>query len=124
MTATRALTLAFAIGRIGFGAGLAGPPSALATRWIGADAKRRPVQVAVRGLAARDVALAAGVVHAVGGSGSTRPWLAACVGSDLADIAASLAAGDSLPPNARWGTVALAGASAAAGAALLAADRA
>ncbi len=39
-----------------------------------------------------------------------------------ADIAASIAAGESLPGRARWGTVALAGASAAAGVALLAAD--
>ena len=36
-----------------------------------------------------------------------RPWLAACVACDAADIASTLAAGGALPPRARWGTVAL-----------------
>jgi hypothetical protein len=121
---TGALTLAYALGRVCFGAGLLGPPRWMATRWIGPDAGRRPVQTAVRGLAARDIAIAVGLADAVRREAPARPWLAASVGSDLADIAATLAAGDSLPERARWGTVALAGASAAAGAALLAAESA
>ena len=121
---TGALTLAYALGRVCFGAGLLGPPRALATRWLGPDAERPPVQAAVRGLAARDIAIALGMADAVRRRAPARPWLVASIGGDLADIAATLAAGDSLPERARWGTVALAGASAAAGAALLAAEAA
>jgi hypothetical protein len=52
------------------------------------------------------------------------PWLALTIGSDLTDIAATLAVpAGKLPDNARWGTVALAGAAAAGGAALLVAAK-
>jgi hypothetical protein len=43
------------------------------------------------------------------------------VAGDVADIAATLVAGSSIPTRARWGTLGLAGASALAGAALAAA---
>lgn len=122
MTRTRQLTLAFAAGRSAFGLALLGPPSWAAERWIGPDAKRRPVGVAMRGLAARDLLLALGTADAVRRGGMVRPWLAATVAGDLADIAASLAARDSLPRRSRWATPALAGASAAAGIALAVAD--
>ena len=49
-----------------------------------------------------------------------RPWLVGCLVCDLADIASTLAAGAALPARARWGTVALAGSAAIAGAALTA----
>jgi hypothetical protein len=122
MTRTRQLTLAFATARAGFGLALLGPPGWAAERWIGPDARRRPVQVALRGLAARDLLLALGTANAVRRGGSARTWLAAAVAGDLADIGASLAAGDSLPKRSRWGTPALAGTSAAAGIALALAD--
>ncbi len=78
--------------------------------------------VAVRGLGARDVTLALGAIDAVRRDGAVVPWLVAAVAGDLADIAISLVAGDSLPKQARWGTPALAGASAAAGTALALTD--
>lgn len=118
MTRTRQITIAFALGRVAFGAGLLGPPRALATRWLGPDAERPAAQVAVRGLAARDIALALGAVDAARRSASTRPWMAAAAACDLTDVAATLAAGDALPRRARLGTVALAGLSALAAAAL------
>ncbi len=107
-------TIPFALGRIAFGAGLIAAPDRVASGWLPGDAGRPGTQVAVRGLGARDVALAAGVIA----SGRKRPWLIACLACDLADIAATLAAGDALPPRARWGTVALAGSAAVIGAAL------
>jgi hypothetical protein len=109
-------TIVFALGRIAFGAGLIAAPARVAGGWLPDDAGRPGAQVAVRGLGARDVALAAGVVLA----DRKRPWLIACLACDLADIAATLAAGEALPPRARWGTVALAGSAAAVGAVLTA----
>jgi hypothetical protein len=108
--------LAFALGRIAFGVGLIVAPDRVASGWLPDDAARPGTQVAVRGLGARDVALAAGVAVA----GDKRPWLIACLACDLADIAGTLAAGEALPPRARWGTVALAGSAAVAGAVLVA----
>ena len=122
MTRTRQLILAYSAGRIAFGLALLGPASWAAARWIGPDAERRPVGVAMRGLAVRDVAVAAGAIDAVRRDGAVTPWLVAAAASDVADIAISLAAGDSLPKSARWGTPALAGSSAAAGAALALAE--
>ena len=122
MTRTRQLILAYSAGRIAFGLALLGPASWAASRWIGPDAERRPVGVAMRGLAVRDVAVAAGAIDAVRRDGAVTPWLVAAAACDVADIAISLAAGDSLPKSARWGTPALAGSSAAAGAALALAE--
>jgi hypothetical protein len=121
---TGAVTLVYALSRIAFGVALLGPPRVVATRWIGPDAERRPVQAAVRGLAARDIAIAVGMADAVRRSAPARPWLLALIGGDLADIAGALAAGDSLPERARRGTVVLAGAGAVAGVGLLAAEAA
>lgn len=121
MTRTRQTALAFAAGRGAFGAGLIAAPARLAAGWIGGDAERRPPQVAIRGLGARDVAIAGGTVVATIAGQPLRPWLAAAAACDLSDIAVTYAAGDTLPGRARIGTVALAGVSALAGAALIAA---
>jgi hypothetical protein len=109
-------TIPFALGRIAFGAGLLAAPERVAAGWLPGDAARPGTRVAVRGLGARDVALATGVALAA----RKRPWLIACLACDLADIGATLAAGEALPSRARWGTVALAGAAAAVGAGLIA----
>jgi hypothetical protein len=74
--------------------------------------------VAIRGLGARDVALAGGTIAAALGGSQIRPWLLAGIACDLSDIGATLAAGDALPERALPGTIALAGISALAGAAL------
>lgn len=103
-----------------FGVGLIVAPERVAAGWLGEDARQRPAQVAIRGLGARDVALASGTVLAARQGSGLRPWLVGCVACDLTDMAATLAAGDALPARARWGTVALAGAAAALGAALAA----
>ena len=112
--------IAFALGRIAFGVGLVAAPQKVASGWLAEDAQRPPTQVAIRGLGARDVALAGGAVLAARDGAALRPWLIGCVVCDLADIASTLAAGAALPARARWGTVALAGSAAIAGAALTA----
>jgi len=114
--------LVFAAGRGLFGIGLAVVPGKLASGWIPDDAGRDQTQAILRGLGARDIALAGGTIAAVLSDEDTRPWLISAMACDAADIAAAFTAGDSLPPRARWGTLALAGAAVAAGAALVAAE--
>jgi hypothetical protein len=58
-------TIPFALGRIAFGAGLLAAPERVAAGWLPGDAGRPGTQVAVRGLGARDIALA-GAAAAVG----------------------------------------------------------
>ena len=71
-------------------------------------------------MGARDVALSAGTLAALGDRDALRLWIAGALLSDLGDVAATIATpGAALPRNARWGTVALGGGSAAAGLALL-----
>ena len=121
MPSTRTLAAAFALGRLVFGVGLLAHPDRVAAGWVGPDAARAPVQVVIRGLGARDMAISAGALAALDDDDRLAHWIAAAIACDLSDIAATLAApADALPGNARWGTVALAGAAAAAGAGLLA----
>ena len=120
MSRIQTLVIAFAAGRGAFGVALYAAPERVAAGWLGSDAERHPTQIAIRALGARDVALAAGTVVAARSGKGLRGWLGAAMGSDISDIVATLIAdGDRLPRNARWGTVALAGVSVAAGAALL-----
>jgi hypothetical protein len=121
MSQVRQLAIAFAAARGGFGVGLMAAPAKVASGWIGDDAGRAASKVAVRGLGARDLALAGGTVAAALNGSALRPWLIAAMACDLSDIAATFAAGDAVPERARPGTVALAGISVLAGAALTAA---
>jgi len=114
------LTVAFAAGRTAFGIALLAAPSRVGESWLGPVAGERPVHIALRGLGARDIALAAGAARAASRGEGLRPWLIGTAAGDLADLGATLAAGDSIPSRARWGTLALAGGSALAGAALAA----
>jgi len=107
----------FAAGRLAFGIGLIAAPGKVADGWIGADARRPATTLVIRGLGARDVALSVGALGARDDPARLAGWVAAAIGCDLADIAITLATPeDALPANARWGTVALAGVSALAGA--------
>jgi hypothetical protein len=124
MANTRHATAAFAASRIAFGAGLVAAPGTVAGRWLGDDAQRDPVKVAIRGLGARDIALSVGALATLDDPDRLATWLAVTILSDLTDMAATLAVpAGRLPDNARWGTVVLAGAGAAVGAALLAAAK-
>jgi hypothetical protein len=122
MLSTRRLITAFALGRLAFGLGLMARPENVASGWIGKDAQRGAVKIVLRGLGARDVALSAGALAALGEEDRLAHWIAAAIGCDLSDVVSTLAAPpDALPGNARWGTVALGGGAALTGALLLAA---
>lgn len=123
MPSTQRLIAAFALGRIAFGVGLIAAPERVASGWIGEDARRRAVKIAVRGLGARDVALSAGALAFARDGDAARPWLLSAVACDCADVAATIAAGDAIPERARVGTLVLAGGSALVGAALAGAVR-
>jgi hypothetical protein len=89
------LARAIAAGRLGFGIGLLASPEQLTRRWIGADAKRVPTQVAVRGLGGRDLAIGAGGLLSRGVE--QQRWLAAGIAADATDLASTLAAGAEVP---------------------------
>ena len=118
MTPTRKLAMAFAAARGIYGVALVAVPGRIGTSWLGDDAGRRAVHVPLRGLGARDVALSAGTIDAALRGRSLLPWLLGSLGCDLTDLAATLLARDAVPERARRGTLALAGGSAAAAAAL------
>jgi hypothetical protein len=114
----RSLGRAVAVGRIGFGLGLILAPERVTGPWLGRDARRAGTRVAARGLGARDVGLGAGALAA--GEDALAVWLAAAVAGDLADLTATLAAGDSLPLSGRLLVGALAAGGAGLGAVALA----
>ena len=121
MNLANRFTVTFAAGRMAFGLALIALPERVGASWLGTAGTQPAVHVALRGLGARDIGLAAGAAWAASSEGAVRPWLVATVAGDLADLAATLAAGDAVPSRARSGTLALAGASALVGAALTAA---
>lgn len=107
-----------AAGRIGFGAALVLAPERVTARWLGRDSSRASVQVASRGLGARDVVLGVGVL--VSPPTQLVPWVAAAIVADTADLVATLAAGRSLPRDGRVLVSLLASGGAALGAVSLA----
>ena len=124
MDRTRTLTALFALGRLAFGAGLMASPARLASGWLGSDAERPPVKIAVRAVGARDVAHSAGSLVVLGDRDAPLPWIAGTLLPDLCDVTDTIATpGVDHPRNERWGTVALGGGSALAGLALLRAAR-
>ena len=120
MTASQ-LTIGYGALRIAYAAALLAAPARTVRPWLGDVAQHDGATVAVRGLGARDLALSTGAVACAASGRSPRAWLAACAASDVADLAATLAAdGSRLPSRAKLGTVAAAGTFAAIGAALAA----
>jgi hypothetical protein len=107
--------------RIAYGAALAVAPVRTTRSWLGADAARPAAGVALRALGAREIALHAGAVAAAVAGQPVRPWLAASIGGDCADIASTFAAdGTQLPDSSALKTLAVAGGSAAISAVVLA----
>jgi hypothetical protein len=114
----RDLALWHARGRQLVGAAFVLAPGLAGRVWIGNDASRRPVKVLARAFGARDLALGLGVVIALDRGAPVRGWIEAGVLSDSIDTAASLLAGNSIPPAIRWPCVALGAGSAVVGALL------
>jgi hypothetical protein len=115
MNSASTLARGIAIGRVGFGVALLSAPARSTSAWLGrSDAGRTGTAVVVRGLGARDLALGAGTLAA---SPDALPlWVAASMAGDLADLTATLAAGDGIPRSGRIAVGALAAGAVALGA--------
>ena len=98
------------------GLGLIAKPDLIAGLWVGRPTFRAPARVLARGLGIRDIALGVGLLAALGGRGSPRPWLIAGTIADAADMAITIAESDSLPATAVPIVVAAGGSGAALGA--------
>ncbi|HEX6582598.1 MAG TPA: hypothetical protein VF056_03275 [Thermoleophilaceae bacterium] len=114
----REVALLHARGRIAVGAAFVLFPGLAGRMWIGSNAARRPVKVLARAFGARDLAIGLGIVIALDRGTPVRGWIEAGVLSDAIDTAATLLAGDSIPPAIRWPCVAFGAGSAAQGALL------
>jgi hypothetical protein len=109
----RELALWHARGRQLVGAAFVVLPGLAGSAWIGSDARRRPVKVLARAFGARDLAIGLGTAIALDRGAPVRGWIEAGALSDGLDTAASLLAGNSIPPAIRWPCVALGAGSAA-----------
>ena len=121
MSSTRKFAIGFAVGRVAYAGALIVAPRQAGGPWLGEAVERGGGRVAARALVARDALIALGLAAAAVTNAPLRPWAAALVASDLADIGATLADREHLPKQAAPGTVAVAGTAALAGAALFAA---
>jgi hypothetical protein len=110
--------LAHARARIAVGAAFVLFPGLAGRMWIGSPAASRAVKVLARAFGARDLAIGLGVVIALDRGTPVRGWIEAGALSDGIDTAASLLAGDSIPPLIRWPAIAVGAASTATGVSL------
>ncbi len=108
--------------RVAYGAALLIAPGKVAgNRWLGPGARQPAAVVALRGLGAREVAVHGIALAALARGGPVRPWLAASVLGDFADIGSAFLSRDGLPDGSAAATAAVAGGSAALTAAVAAA---
>jgi hypothetical protein len=121
MSRARQAAVAVAALRVAYGAALLITPSRTTKRWLGPDGQRAGGgQVAIRALGAREVAIHAGALAAAVAGAPVRPWLAASMAGDCADIASTFGAKPALPDGSPLATLAVAGGSAALTAAVAA----
>ena len=118
MTDVKTLAIAFGASRIAYAAALLAAPDRAGRPWLGSATASGGGRVAARALAVRDGALGVGVAASAARGGAMRPWLVASVASDLVDMTATWLERDALPKHSGPATLAVAGAAAAAGAAL------
>jgi hypothetical protein len=108
------LARGLAINRIAFGLGYIAAPERTGKSWVGKAAENGGATVLTRALGARDLVLGAGALWAMrDGVGSARPWFAAHAVADATDLAATVAARDSLPRSGFRFALAMAGGSTA-----------
>jgi hypothetical protein len=107
--------------RVAYGAALLIAPGKVAgNRWLGPGAYQPAATVALRGLGAREVAVHGIALALLARDAPVRPWLAASIAGDLADVGAAFISRDGLPANSPAATAAVAGGSAALTAAVAA----
>ena len=88
----RQLVRMLAVGRLVLGSTLLLAPKAAGGRWLGPVTGDRAAKVAIRGLAARDLAIGAGTLQALSAGTPVRGWAVAGGVGDLVDAAATLLA--------------------------------
>jgi hypothetical protein len=108
------LAATFGAGRALFGVTLLAAPGRITRAWVGTEGT--PAVVMARCLGGRDIVVGTGTALAAARNGDPVPWLVGGVVADAIDGAATLAAGDRIPPHGRLGALALAGGGALAGA--------
>jgi hypothetical protein len=86
-----------AIGRTVIGAALVAFPRLSVATWVGAPAAHPAAAVLGRALGAREIGLGLGLLGSVDRSRPLRPWLAAGLVADAADLLATVGARDHLP---------------------------
>jgi hypothetical protein len=107
--------------RVAYGAALIAVPERLARRWLGPAAGAPPTQVPLRGMGAREIVVHGAAIAAALNDLPLRPFLAASVTGDLADILATVAGRRGLPDGSAPATLVVAGGSALVTAGLAAA---
>jgi hypothetical protein len=112
----------FQAGRIVIGVAFLANTIQASARWIGDEAAGADGGVMARAFGVRDVALGIATISAARG-GNLRTLLAVGILCDVVDCAATLAAGEKIPQQARVLTAAVAAGAALNGVALLAATR-
>lgn len=112
----------FQAGRIAVGVAFLANTEQASSRWIGDEAAGADGGVMARAFGVRDVALGAATISAARG-GNLRTLLALGILCDVVDCAATLAAGERIPQQARVVSAAVAAGAALNGVALLAATR-
>ena len=113
------LVVGYAVSRAAFGVAVLAAPRALGQMLSGRGGTTPDAQAFLRGMGGREVGLGLGLLAAVRGGASARPWLAAGVLSDLGDVLGITGAWGGLPADKRVPGVAFAGLAAAAGLVLL-----
>ncbi|HEX4305195.1 MAG TPA: hypothetical protein VHZ54_04105 [Solirubrobacterales bacterium] len=107
--------------RVAYGVALLVAPGKVAgNRWLGPGARQPAAEVALRGLGAREVAVHAIALARLARREPIRPFLAASIIGDLADVGAAVISRDGLPDGSPAATAAVAGGSAALTAAVAA----
>ena len=110
----RILGLFISFGRFLFGVVFISKPQLMEQAWIGKQARLPGAQLLARAVGARDLTLGLGGMQALArdDGSSARPWLAAAAVCDAVDFGATLAAGPSVPRDARNRVLVLAAAGA------------
>jgi hypothetical protein len=123
MSFGRWLASVLAISRVAFGLRFLLQPSAAGPSWIGTAARLPQTQLIVRGLGARDLALALGTIGALvqRDDPALRAWMTGHLISDGADLAATVSARERLPRESFIFAASVAAASTAAAAGSVAA---
>jgi|SRR5215203_1376827 len=102
MKGMRILAVVISVARFLFGIAFIAKPTLMEPAWIGKQARVPGAQVLARAVGARDLVVGLGGLHAVTREHRlARPWLAAGAICDAVDFGATLAAGRTIPRQAR-----------------------